>query len=367
MRTKKSYLIHESNLSKVQVKVDMLNIKARKKGLPQIKFEIMRPVMKEIEPNVLVRYFRVHVEYEPMKYNGWVYVARIIHTPEGNLFQTVPFHYSLPVPEKYRNADPNCEHCKINRKRRDTYVVYHQETDTWKQIGSSCIKDFIGEDLPKLTPWKNLDKQLTKADNEDVNLSLINKRYLPLKLVVALTLKYVQTHGWVPKSKDVFLSTANNVEHLLTLPKETENINYEKAEEVIAWVRSKNFDQSNEFYYNLMVVAKNDNIEYRMIPLACCLVKIYNQHHKTKTNSKSTYVGKIGERGDFTLTVNKKVSLGDMYGRVMYLLQDRNENVFKWITNKTLSFEEIKVKATIKEHKDYNGTKQTVITRGSLV
>jgi hypothetical protein len=43
-----------------------------------------------------------------------------------------------------------------------------------------------------------------------------------------------------------------------------------------------------------------------------------------------------------------------------------NNNIIVWKTNKALDEEECTIKATIKEHSDFRGEKQTVITRGRV-
>jgi ribosomal protein L31 len=50
----------------------------------------------------------------------------------------------------------------------------------------------------------------------------------------------------------------------------------------------------------------------------------------------------------------------------LHLLKDSNGNVFSWITTVKLELAEgarVKLDATVKQHKLYNGVKQTVLTR----
>ena len=80
----------------------------------------------------------------------------------------------------------------------------------------------------------------------------------------------------------------------------------------------------------------------------------------------SEYQGKVGERLEFFLTVEKAIELEGYYGRsIMHIMRDDDGNCFVWTTS-AKSWEpdtEHYIKGTIKEHKTYKGVKQTVLTR----
>ena len=82
--------------------------------------------------------------------------------------------------------------------------------------------------------------------------------------------------------------------------------------------------------------------------------------------SNSTFVGVIGERIEETLTVTKAITLEGYYGTsIMHIMEDKDGNVYVW-TTKAKNFPEGKtlvLRGTIKDHKEYKGTKQTILTR----
>ena len=82
--------------------------------------------------------------------------------------------------------------------------------------------------------------------------------------------------------------------------------------------------------------------------------------------SDSVFVGEIGERIEETLTVTKAVTLESYYGTsIMHIMENEDGNVFVWIT-KAKNYPEGKIvtlRGTIKDHKEYKGTKQTILTR----
>lgn len=81
----------------------------------------------------------------------------------------------------------------------------------------------------------------------------------------------------------------------------------------------------------------------------------------------SNYVGQVGERLLLTLTVIKNISLGSSYGKptIMHIFHDEDQNEFIWITGaRNWPVETVKtIKGTVKEHKIYKGSKQTILTR----
>ena len=82
----------------------------------------------------------------------------------------------------------------------------------------------------------------------------------------------------------------------------------------------------------------------------------------THNPTNSEYFGNVGERHDFILTLNKTIVLD---GANMYLFTDDLENEFVWITAAAQLTDGVKYKlrGTIKDHRIYNSSKQTILTR----
>lgn len=85
-----------------------------------------------------------------------------------------------------------------------------------------------------------------------------------------------------------------------------------------------------------------------------------------KAYNNSVHVGEEKERIETTLTVNrvfpKETNFGVTY---IYHMNDPNGNYFVWFAS-TAALEvgeTYDVKATVKQHSEFNGVKQTVVTR----
>jgi len=98
----------------------------------------------------------------------------------------------------------------------------------------------------------------------------------------------------------------------------------------------------------------------------------------------SNYVGEIGKRVNLNLTLKNEYSYPTYFGyrtqdNYIYTFEDAEGNVFVWKTTSLICIDHevngclmpefvrkgdsFECKATIKEHSEYKGTKQTVITR----
>lgn len=80
----------------------------------------------------------------------------------------------------------------------------------------------------------------------------------------------------------------------------------------------------------------------------------------------SGWIGTVGERRDFTLTIRHIVEMSGQYGMsYLHILNDAQGNVVIYKGTKVLGDrgETLTVKATIKEHGERDGVKQTKIAR----
>lgn len=80
----------------------------------------------------------------------------------------------------------------------------------------------------------------------------------------------------------------------------------------------------------------------------------------------SEFQGEIGDRLEIPVTVTRVVSLDSNYGPTnMHIMRDAHHNCYVWITtSKCLDTDEkYEIRGTIKAHKTYKNTRQTILTR----
>lgn len=127
-------------------------------------------------------------------------------------------------------------------------------------------------------------------------------------------------------------------------------------------------DYAGIYRWNLW---KNDGLEE----------KIKEASQKAAANrSKSQYVGNIGDKISIKATLTGDYSYKTQFGDMnIYTFTDIFNNVFVWKTSSyldrivgnicrpVLKGEMVELKATVKDHDEYQGIKQTVLTRCKLI
>lgn len=150
-----NYKICEANYHALVAKLARLSKKLVTIGASPITFTVTKTV-DEPHPDDAskrIRYYEIEVSGDTPKHNGWEFLATIVHTDEGNIFRSVPGYI---VPLDFRDKLPMCDHCHTNRQRRDTYVVRHVVDGTVKQVGSTCLQDFLMTPPGRLTKAADL-------------------------------------------------------------------------------------------------------------------------------------------------------------------------------------------------------------------
>ena len=148
------------------------------------------------------------------------------------------------------------------------------------------------------------------------------------------------------------------------------------ADKIISFI--ENMEESNNYIHNLKVLCSNEMVKYSNINLLCSAIVCWNREleriernaKRAKENAElmnSEYMGNIGDRITFAIDSWKALTSWETeWGvTVLYRFIDTNGNVIIWKSSKYIDSEKevTKLTGTIKEHKEYNGVKQTVVNR----
>ena len=99
----------------------------------------------------------------PSSSKGWEPIATLTFDT------TTPMIYEWPekeCPHEYREATTFCQHCNSNRRRNRVFVLRNVESGDHIQVGSTCVRDFIGYDPGKLAKMF----EFTKMDRTSVEI-----------------------------------------------------------------------------------------------------------------------------------------------------------------------------------------------------
>ena len=390
------YMIPEINMEAFESKIKRIEKKCKKHGndfLYEVEDKIYETVIEE-GSEYTVAYYRVNIE-GLAKVNGWKFVATIEHTPVGNVVRR--FDQSVEIPQKYFKAECICEHCNTRRARNFTFLIYNEEQDVFKQVGRSCLQEYTnGLNAESVAAYESFIKELEDTD-EYVAFSGYNsfKKYYNVVETVRIAYECYRVFGYVPVSE--YKSTR---ERVVEYSKYIHNrLNSDLAEQVKNEWRLYDFnleddeldtltesailhcknqtEDDSEFMNNLKVIAENEYVSSADIGLLCCIPMTYERYLERKEeNSKlgkfrnavsSEYVGSLKDKVEIDIEASRYVtSFNNLYGTTfLYQFLNTDGNIFIWYSsNPVQNLDKVsKLKGTVKEHSEYNGIKQTVLTR----
>jgi hypothetical protein len=364
----------------IQARLDKLVKKAARYGNTDIGYSFgeksIRKIQTEYGPT-LIEYIEINVYGEAPQIEGWQLVARVEIINEENLVHTVP-GVNSGLQNNYRHHNGHCDHCNTLRARNDVYVLTDGETEM--AVGRTCLRDFLGIDNPKAIVNRAQFYEELRALDEDELEGFGGFGMFFLKDILSVSAAYIRKAGYVSRARSGELGlepTGDCVKSNLSGARlySIDVIDEDRAwaEKTIEYFRGQDqFD--TDYLNNIRVLMKTDMIATKHVGLVASAVITAQRALAPAVEKKvSNYVGEIKQRlKGMQLIIDRIIYLGcGHYGHsYLHLFKDTDGNAFSWITDNKLELDEgteVQVDATVKQHKDYKGTKQTVLTRAKIV
>lgn len=374
------FRIAEHNIDWLKTQFEKLNKRARKIGKSEIVLNVLGfHEDVETEDHGIVRFLNVAVEGSYPCFDGWTFLASIEHLKSGNIINKIA-DSDINIVD-YKDVPANCDHCGHKRYRKYTYIVKHENGDL-KQVGSTCIKDFLpGIDPKQVVKYLNLVIDWRDLINEAIggfHGEKVEPRF-PLINVVAVANAAINKWGWTSKTKaqetgniptasDVdsyFFDVKGTVRKELTVTKE----DFDLAETAIEWVKSQ--EDTSEYISNLKILIEEENVKGRHFGYVCSIIPSYMRtlHAEKEDNDvESQHFGAIKERVVVKAQILNIATYESHYGlkRIVSMKTD-DKNLCVWFGTSFKDSIEVgewyMVTGTVKDHGEYNGKKQTVLTR----
>lgn len=306
------------------------------------------------------------------KINNWEFVAEIEHKDSGNVIRCVKPEYERDIVNLYAYADPRCEHCGVVRDRNTTFIVYNKQLEQFKQVGKSCLKDYTGFDAEVCAAIAQI--VITAEDFEDIDIdSNLNSRYLDGNIIRKLAYYQVSKYGYDRIETKEFIDN-------LYFSTDAESICNKIPDDIITdismWLKMKAEDNNNAYYHSCNVLWHSDYIEYRDLNYILSAINIYLKEQKNRysniMNPKNEYVGNIGDKISITVESTRCLYEKGRYAyrsdyRYQLEIKDKEGHTYIWSCIYNELDKGTVINATVKDHKEYKGIKQTVITRGKII
>ena len=321
-----------------------------------------------------------------VSFAGWKFIATLQHLKSGeNIVRAAVKDLTLST--KYKTSGSACEHCNVNRFRKETYLLLHDNGDL-VQVGSSCIKDFIGQNTPEgLLKKATLVSEIIWYLGGSAELGTKDDTVFPILDFLAKTSAVISAVGWVSKkdaSENYKTSTASVV---VTSYHQNSVLNvypsdWVKAQEAVDWCEalSDTECEASDYLHNIRAIVRSGMVGLNTTGFAASIMSAYFRHikkNKPASSKDSKYVGELTERKVFNnLTLKQKYPVFGPWGvSTLHSFLDGDGNVLVWYSSTGESIGNLtgdsdfeigkayNVRGTIKKHSVYKEIKQTTLTR----
>jgi hypothetical protein len=213
----------------------------------------------------------------------------------------------------------------------------------------------------------------------------MRQRY-SVKSILTMVATIVRKDGWKPKSQE--FPTVDTLRHWLyargkELEKhdayyDTNDEDRKTAEDTLEWLLelSERAETLNDYEHNLSLFALAGSVEDKVFGFVASAIAAYLRTkdrllYAKKEAEVSNFVSEVAKRIEMTLTLKAKFYRESAYGvqtRCKY--HDEQGNVIIWWASSGVDMEEgtkVRAKATVKNHEEYNGIKQTIVSRLAVI
>jgi hypothetical protein len=366
----REFRISEVNVEKTLIKAQKIAQRGQKQGLSGgFKVSIQERV-EEIK-GVEFQYQVLVIEGEPLKYQGWEFVGVAEFVEEQIILHGISEEIAIQASDVKKGY---CDHCQKVRNRGKVIFV-KSEDGKLSQVGSSCVKDFLG--------WNFYASALvTEQDFEDEfgGVSGGGISAISTEAIIAHAIKAVQKLGYVKASgeglstKDLVWGVLKNINQYNEIWAENEigeagEAEYEKARQLIEW--GKNFEGESSYAQNVRSVCQLGFQKDSTVGIAVSIVKVEaNQREKAiveKIEFKKEQFAETGSKVEVEVTVAGSNTFETQYGwTTLFTFVNEGGYQFKWFASNGGNVEigeKVKIKGTVKGSDEYKDVFSTVLTR----
>lgn len=331
------------------------------------------PVTKTQEKTGDEKVFAVDITIDSdiIKKDGYTVVAQI--EAIGNGQNIVKMFDDTPAETAWYTTQLFCEHCGTHRFRKFAFIV-KDEAGNCKMVGKSCLKDYCGIDPNWIAMSQQLtDEILNDYDIDEYDFSGSGEYGYEVVRMIAEAYDIIKEHGYV-KSDEEHSTKSRLMYETRTDPSE-EGMKF--AEQMQDELSKADFSELSSFLCNVknLIAAKYCRmnafgyIAYAPVAFKNLMKKKEQEQNREEAKGLSNYIGNIGDK----ITVEVKdvklvTSWETVYGFThLYKFTTTDNNVLVWYASKCIDENVKKIAGTIKDHKEYDGEKQTVLTRCKVV
>ena len=395
----KQYKILEANMNRLTKKLETIRNKCKKYGC-DFYFNVVDTCYQDVKLEdgyTITAKFNIVEAEGTAVINNWKFVGTIEHHAESNIIRNST---DLVIPTRYYNAPCVCEHCNTIRTRKDTYLVYNEETQEFKQVGHTCLQDFTsGMSAELVAQYIALFDVLIQGEAPAPGCRV--ESYFDLTDVLCYALEICKHFGYIkydpdhvadnPTTKEMTLDCLDRFERGRKnryneyledlLPANFSAYSEEskqKAQDIMNYFKNAD-DSASDYIHNLKIIASEGCTSARNLGYSVSMVPSYRREmekaeedvkrakaHDTE-KAESQFVGKVGDKISINVASATCVySSESIYGmQYLYKFVGTDNNVYMWSTSNWIEDTDRveSIKGSVKNHEEFRGVKQTILTR----
>jgi hypothetical protein len=208
---------------------------------------------------------------------------------------------------------PRCEHCGLRRRRAETFVVTNTTKGEARQVGSGCLRDFLGGNDPDRVCRQAEYLALARDALERANCpapdesARTDARELSLEQFAAHAAHVVRAHGWTSLARARSTSGQATADRALrsleTTPDAPSRADQALADAALRWARAVLPTKATLTQFErdaLAVITGGPRLTRRERGLICALIAVYR-----RKRAHSRHLASPGTRVELTVLVER--------------------------------------------------------------
>lgn len=389
------WFLSADELSATRAKLARILVRAEKKGFtgrvalhaqPATRSHLPAPGA----PPITLHGFEVTITGRPPSYGGWRFLAAVDNVAGQPVLRYPPGAAETDLVANGSIRPGTCDHCHTTRPRTTTLLVRHETSGQVKQVGSGCLKDFLGwSTLPVFLDVDDLVGELRAHHRPTTGTQW------SLESVLAYSWAIFATYGWTPASatggrhqptRDLVgtvLANGKGAEEILIRIADRLPQAPTMAARIITDLTPTVQPETAGYGANLKALLTAGVVPRRQLGLAVSMVNAWEHRDEaparpaaetTEPARTLSHAGTVGDPITLTGTITCLLPLAG-YHRYSppqrLLIVDCGDTIAKTMTSAGWSHDlsrgdTVTLTGTVKAHQEYRGIPQTMLARCKL-
>ena len=315
----------------------------------------------------------VNIESDVIRKEGYTVVAQIETVGhEQNIVKMLDGE--SPAELAWYTMPLYCEHCHGRHVKRFSFIV-KDESGQYKQVGKTCLKDFCGIDPKMIIAAQEIHDLIENDYNiDEYDFKGSGENAFDVLKAIATANDIIKEHGYVKSCEDNSTKTRLFIEIGKSEPSEE---SLKLANEMKEVLTAAEYDELSDFLCNVKSMIQGGYIRSNAFGYIAYAPVAYKQMKEkqereilnNEAKANSNYIGNIGEK--ITADIKEAKLITEFVTRFgvgrLYKFTTTDNNTLVWFASKYYEGAPKQITGTVKDHKEYNGEKQTVLTRCKMI